>query len=215
MITCVVFDFDGTLVQSNHIKRRAFFDLAGAFEGGAALMEEIMAASAGRDRYWIFDQFASRLPDADATILADRYTRSCREQIARAPEVRGTATSLHYLRNEGKLLFVNSATPVEPLTELISLRRMEHLFDGIYGAPATKYDNLQRISEKHGLEPREILVVGDGEPDRNSAEMLKCHFVAVGGAGCDFAVPPPCCIPDLADLPKAVFDIDRSCPLDG
>lgn len=205
MIRCIVFDFDGTLVESNGIKRQTFFELAREFDDGMRLMTDVMREAAGRDRYWIFARFAAALPrQSDARMLANRYTRTCQERIASAPEIKGAGTSLARLRTEGKLLFVNSATPVEPLTRLLCLRRMDTLFEGIYGSPAKKRENLDAIRSKHGLNPYEILVVGDGESDRASAESIGCQFIAVDSAENDFAQEPLRRIPNLTGLPEMV-----------
>ena len=111
MIRCVVFDFDGTLVHSNRIKRDAFLEVAGAFPDGAALMERVLREAAGRDRYWVFGRFVQSLPHpADEAELAARYTRVCQERIAAAPEVAGAGSALTQLRREGKRLFLSSAT---------------------------------------------------------------------------------------------------------
>lgn len=208
MIRGVVFDFDGTLVDSNHIKRETFFELASEFEDGVRLMEKAMKEANGRDRYWVFARFAAALPGlANAEALAHRYTRTCQERIAGAPEIAGAEACLEGLREEGKLLFVNSATPAEPLARLIQLRRMEKWFAGIYGAPAEKHENLSSIRSKHGLAADEILVVGDGESDRLAAEMHGCHFVAVENPENDFKQQPTCRIPDLTELPAAIASI--------
>lgn len=208
MIRCVVFDFDGTLVESNHIKRQTFFELASEFEDGTRLMTDVMKQATGRERYWIFDRFAAALSgQADARVLANRYTRICQERIAIASEIAGAMASLERLRSEGKLLFVNSATPVEPLSKLVRLRRMHIFFEGIYGSPAKKHENLQDIQSNHGLTRDEILVVGDGESDRVAAKTIGCHFVAVDSAENDFEQEPSCRIPNLAGLPEIVVSI--------
>jgi phosphoglycolate phosphatase len=210
MIRCVVFDFDGTLVESNHIKRQTFFDLAAEFDDGVRRMTDVIREAGGRDRYWIFARFAAALPvPADAETLTERYTRTCQERIAGAPAVPGAGDSLQRLRTEGKLLFVNSATPREPLTTLVRLRRLAPLFEGIYGSPATKQENLEVIRSKHGFASDEILVVGDGESDRASAEGLGCHFVAVESGENDFALEPARRIPNLTWLSAVVFGLQH------
>ena len=51
---CIVFDFDGTLVNSNSIKRDTFFEIAAQVSDSEHIMEEVLHRSAGKDRYWIF-----------------------------------------------------------------------------------------------------------------------------------------------------------------
>jgi len=208
MIRCVVFDFDGTLVESNHIKRQTFFELASEFEDGLRVMKDVTREAADRDRYWIFARFVAALSvQADAKMLADRYTQACQERIASAPEISGAGASLERLWQEGKLLFVNSATPTEPLVRLIHLRQMERWFKGICGAPRRKHENLEIIRQEHDLRFDEILVVGDGESDRAAAEITGCHFVAVECRDNNFLHEPACLVPDLARLSEIVSSI--------
>lgn len=201
MIRCAVFDFDGTLVHSNAIKHQTFVEVVSAIPNGARLMLQVLERAEGRDRYWIFRAFAQALDGtADALELADRYTQLCEERISAAPEVAGATDSLEQLRQEGMLLFVNSATPQSALVVLARLRGLDSLLNGVYGAPASKHENLALILSSNGISPQDAVVVGDGESDRASAERCGCRFVAVQNEHNDFTRPPSFRIADLTGL---------------
>jgi phosphoglycolate phosphatase-like HAD superfamily hydrolase len=93
--------------------------------------------------------------------------------------VPGASGILAWLTSEGIPLYLNSRTPTEALNRLVTLRHLTHYFSGIYGAPASKLENLRHIQELTQAQPDEILFVGDSEDDRKAAAELGCHFAGV------------------------------------
>lgn len=202
VIRCVIFDFDGTLVDSNRIKRQSFFDVAADFEDGARRMESLLARDDAGDRYWVFECFADGLtPGVDGRTLADRYTRRCEKKIVGAAEMQGVSAALKRLKAAGIKLFVNSATPVGPLEKIIELRGMAGWFDGIYGAPESKVENIETIMSRCGFAQTEIAMVGDGEADHLAAKQVGCQFVAVRNPQNNFDKVPVQIVGDLNELP--------------
>lgn len=205
MIRCVVFDFDGTLVDSNQIKHKGFLEIAEGFDNGTRLMEAILRRANAGDRYWVFDEFVSVLSvKVDAGKLVDSYSQLCEKRITEAPEIPGARSALARLSEEGKLLYVNSATPIEHLAKLIHLRKMEHWFNGIYGAPQGKGENLGAILAACGIQGDELLMVGDSESDRDAARKNRCHFIGVRNGENNFLQRPPHLIDDLRSLPACL-----------
>src|SRR5690606_779750 len=76
-------------------------------------------------------------------------------------------------------LYLNSRTPIEALSPLVTARKITHYFSGIYGAPASKLENLRHIQEQTQVKTNEILFVGDSDDDMNAAALLDCHFAGV------------------------------------
>lgn len=208
MIRCIVFDFDGTLVDSNRIKHQGFFEIAKEFADGERLMQSILAREDAGDRYSIFERFAELLAiRADAAMLAERYTEFCQQKIAKAPEIPGAADALDHLKEAGMLLYVNSATPIGPLLKLIRLRQMEPWFNGVYGAPEGKAENLKTILAENGVSGHEVLMVGDSEIDRMAAESAGCHFVGVRNCESGFLKSPSFLMDDLRNLTSTIMQI--------
>jgi phosphoglycolate phosphatase-like HAD superfamily hydrolase len=190
MIRCVVFDFDGTLVDSNDIKRQTFFEIVRSWDPAGDVVSEVIERWPAANRYEKTYRIAEGLSckellpltssvDEWATRLADEYTTQCERAIAACAEMPGATQALDELSDKGLLLFINSATPVEPLRRLLELRDWERYFRAVYGAEASKADNLRHIALDTGVEPDEIIHVGDQFDDLQGAAQFGCHFVAM------------------------------------
>jgi len=211
MIRCVGFDFDGTLVQSNAIKRQAFYQTARLLgEGLDALVDDVLRDVRG-DRYAILRELAVRaaargpLPASPGERawperLADEYTRICEDEIARCPVVPGALEALEALGRRGCALFINSATPTAPLVAVVARRGLNRHFRAVLGNDAGKIENLRHGLALAGATPDELLFVGDGEADRAAAEAIGCRFVGVSNEFSDFRKPPAHVVADLHGL---------------
>ena len=190
MIACVAFDFDGTLVDSNQVKVQSFYKIVEDYDPSGCTVTEVLQRCSKKDRYGITRELAREFmakglipPQPDAGIVglqwAETYTATCETAIARSPEVPGASEILSWLLNEGIPLYINSRTPTEPLNRLVASRDLTHFFSGVYGAPASKLENLRHIQELTQAKPDEMLFVGDSEDDRMAADELGCHFAGV------------------------------------
>ena len=181
MIRCVVFDFDGTLVLSNRIKRDTFLDVAADFPDGPAVMAGILQRSPG-DRAAIASEFAAAVGAAsEAGNLIDRYTGLCEQRIAACPDRAGAAELLTSLRQRRVRLHVNSSTPADALQRLVSLRYPGGTFDGVHGGYGCKLWNLRAIARHDRIDAGEVAMVGDGTDDMAAAREFGCRFIGVAG----------------------------------
>lgn len=181
-----MFDFDGTLVDSNAIKAKGFDVVCEALprQGSEALLEARSRFPTG-DRHVLLGYVARRIAKCPQQVepltrqLTAEYGRYCRSQIATCPPVPGSEATLSQLRRDGYLLFVNSATPVDALKQSIDDRGLTGYFHGVHGGPNSKTANLDAIAVDRGLRFSEILVVGDGLDDYRSALARGAHFVGL------------------------------------
>ena len=75
-------------------------------------------------------------------------------------------------------MFVNSGTYQEPLRRIVIARAWDRYFQGVFGSPASKVENLERIVASQSARPEEVALVGDSPIDEEAAISFGCRFIA-------------------------------------
>jgi phosphoglycolate phosphatase-like HAD superfamily hydrolase len=190
-LACVVFDFDGVLVQSNAIKRDAYTYALRALPVPSTTIAECLAAPPEGDRVDIIDAIVRtlKLPAEEHATIVSRsvqaYGQYCDALLAECAEADYASEILAQLAAR-YALYVNSATPQDALRSYIEGRRWTGFFRGVCGRPHTKVENFTRITHAERITPARILFVGDRQSDYDAAHAAGCHFVGVRSDGADF-----------------------------
>ncbi len=182
MIKIIVFDFDGVLVDSNQLKREAWFSLFPPKINQVA--EKVLPEIGERSRFEILQRIFEETGELQENIasLVNLYAEKYNEKVQRGildkgllPEVLETIKLLagHYR------LYLNSGTPESALKESADNLKISQFFQGIYGKPAAKEENLQKIISREKASAKEVLFVGDGEEDYQAARKFGCFFVGL------------------------------------
>ena len=182
----LVFDFDGTLVDSNAIKRRGF---EACFSEFSDRREEILAYCRGHNHTPRWDKFRHvyekilRLPYTPEIEqrLSRRFEQVTTLQITQAPEI---PFAEKFLRRARRTHWTGllSATPSPILNEILKKRGWKDLFQRVQGAPVRKSAWLRELKEQMGWKPEELLFFGDTPEDVQAARDAECGFIAVGDA---------------------------------
>ncbi|MCW8914487.1 MAG: HAD hydrolase-like protein [Magnetovibrio sp.] len=180
-IKCVVFDFDGTLVDSNHIKRDGFYAVTQDIPGSHKVLDNIFNGPSPGDRHAIFKTFTEYLGLAkeEGLTLTERYSQYCFEEIMNCNYMKGAKTALNTLFDLNINMFMNSATPQNALKTVVDAMELSPYFRGVYGGPIAKEKNLLSILNSEQVRPCNTVVVGDGQDDADSAIKTGCNFVPV------------------------------------
>jgi phosphoglycolate phosphatase-like HAD superfamily hydrolase len=212
MIRCVVFDFDGVLVDSNAAKRQAYSDIFSGFgPAGASAVETVLRADTEDDRFGVIRAILRALPDPPAGETlerlvaehAERYNLICEEHTATCQEVPGASAALDRLARS-RSLYVISATPEEPLRRVVARRGWSAHFRDVLGRPAGKQENLGRVMRRESIDGARIVFVGDGRRDLDAARSSGCHFIGVRNRFNDFDPADLTMIDDLRTLPELI-----------
>lgn len=183
-IKVIVFDFDGTLIESQKMKLQAFYDLFPKDQCAPDVITDVLKKMPEESRYVIISSVLTRITYDPAHLenevmrLARKYdhlvvrgAKSCRE-IPGASELLEAAHGKHHL-------YLNSNTPTESLRTIVRYRGWHSYFKEIYGYPYGKEAALRNIINREKVDPKEVIVAGDGQSDQLSAENVGCNFFAV------------------------------------
>lgn len=181
MIKGLIFDFDGTLIESNDVKRSVFLSLASEEANGLAVMQSILELP-NLDRYEIWKKFATALNKNNefADIKADLFNKKLRSAMRGTPEVPGATNLLKFLQQRELLVFISSMTPTKELLREIKRRNWRDYVCNAFGSPNEKGRTLNRVMRDYALRESELLVIGDGADDKESASAYGIKFFNVG-----------------------------------
>lgn len=182
----LIFDFDGTLVDSNAIKRNAFEK---CFADEPQHFQEILVYCRGNNHIprkakfrHVFEKILKRpYTAAVETRLLNLYAEYTTQQVIAAREIPGARDFLEQfaLRKESALL---SSTPHEILLEILERREMRHYFKTIQGAPVEKAAWIRKFLKHHRLKNSEAVFIGDSSEDVAAAQAAGIPFIGVGEA---------------------------------
>jgi beta-phosphoglucomutase-like phosphatase (HAD superfamily) len=185
----IVFDFDGTLVDSNEIKWSGFEHV---FAEYVEQLPEISAYCRGNNHTIRGEKFryvCEQILHIDYTAereksLHERYAAYTTDGVAQAPEIPGAADFVRQVSDRPTALL--SSTPHSIILEILQRKGWQSMFEVVQGAPVVKRDWLKRYQEKLGCAATDILFFGDTEEDEISAREAGCRFLRVGVTIKDF-----------------------------
>lgn len=199
-IKVVVFDFDGTLADSNEFKEDAWSIV---FKGdpriSQSLLEDVTAHNVGTRFDILRDLFVRsgvKTEEIERLVAeyAERYDAAVRGRIMERGLNRGAEETLSVLSRD-RCLYINSATAHLPLAALAERLGIRRYFKDVLGMPPSKEENLRSILAREGVDSKEAVVVGDGENDYRAARACNARFIAVNsgfhdwsGYGGDFPI---------------------------
>ena len=188
----IVFDCDGVVLNSNHLKIQAYFDVAiefGANQTQAKALVDHHIALGGISRYPKFEYFLREImhqvvTDDAMNALLNAFTKQVTRLLSIC-EVSPYLNELKHATKESQWMILSGGDQAE-IREIFKLRQLDTFFEGgIFGSPDNKDLVLAREKDNGNIQ-FPALFIGDSQYD----------FKASTHAGLDFLF-----LSDWTDVP--------------
>lgn len=220
MIKCLVFDFDGVLIDSNAIKRDAYFQIFANLGDIDPVVKGCLYAQADGNRFQVIECILRQLESCGKLVglscrpdlverFAQDYNDICEAYTATCPELDGVSACLQRLVRQ-YALYINSATLEEPLCRVVERRGWSGYFRGVFGSPRNKLDNLVRILQLENATGHEVVFVGDGMRDLAAAQAYGCNFVGIRNAYNDFDPTDLVMVDNWRELESVIAQFEKT-----
>lgn len=195
MIKVIVFDFDGVLVDSNSLKRAAFYDLfkdAGSID--KKMIDDAWTEIDGQNKTRfefiraVFSKSGKSRAELEdlVKLYAEKYDEIVQEGIKSGGLITGAWEVLDNFSRQHRI-YIDSATPDTNLQKTVDMLGIRRFLKGVYGKeiiglfsnPDSKKIVLKKIMDSEKVSGDEVLFVGDGEVDRDAASAYSCKFVGI------------------------------------
>ncbi len=205
-LKAAIFDWDGTITDSNNIKTEAFVELfQSACPQAAGYIREYQQNRGGISRFEKFRHYIRHFfhREASAAELEDfgrRYAALCRPKLLNAPFIPGAVETLRKLSLEKIPVFIVTGSPATEIRELAAARNLLPLIHHIYGSPPTKDVLLAVLLAENRLVPEETVFFGDAPADCEAARINKIPFIGICPSKKNSPFPPHTTVVSAIDL---------------
>ena len=184
MIKGIIFDFDGVIAESVHVKTDALMELYVIY--GQDVVRKVTKhheVNGGMSRYEKIKYYHKTFLNIDLTQeeiieLANQFSILVVDRVIKAPYIQGV---LEYIIKSHKKykLFISTGTPTSEINKILKERGIEKYFTGVYGSPDNKKVHLNQIMMTFNLKPDEIIFYGDSKTDLDAAQKMNVEFILI------------------------------------
>lgn len=185
----MLFDFDGVIVHSEHIKTDGFAQMYRPH--GHCVLDKVInhhRINGGMNRYAKIKLYHKKflgidLSNKEVNEIAGRYSRIVFEKVLKARYVKGSPKFLETCKKYKKASFLVSATPEKEIKKIVKIKNLKRFFKEIKGSPRSKEDNIKDLISKYKIDREKAVFFGDSVNDLNAAEQNNIKFIGINYAG--------------------------------
>ena len=173
---CYIFDFDGTVIDSNLLKRNALVDYG--FSLGLTEIEVLEVLSHNKDRYETISLYHEKKGTSLDKTTYQKFDNELFSILKNASYIDGAREFIRRLSYQGKSLYLVSLTPNEQLQRIVGELDLHKYFCQVRGT-SNKCQTVKDILNIEG----DALMIGDQLSDYKIAESLSLSFLGVCSPG--------------------------------
>jgi phosphoglycolate phosphatase-like HAD superfamily hydrolase len=185
-INTIIFDCDGVILNSNQLKKKAYYKAAFPSYGHelASSLTTYLTNNTGKPRGHFIDYFLKNIvPPGISGLGYEELLNAVTQEIHKGLMKCEVSSCLFKLREKTPDIkwFVVSGGVEKELKNVFKNRSLFDLFDGgIYGGPMTKDEILTSLFNKNHIK-FPVLFLGDSKYDYEVARKAKLDFLFVSG----------------------------------
>ena len=187
-IKAIIFDFDGTIVDSNSIKEAAFYEIFLKFGEKVALIgSNYHKINPGVNRLekfrYIINNFTDLAYNDDlGQELSNDFSKIVLKNMKESKYINYAEEFLRKFHNVC-MFFISSAMPESELVEITKDKGIYELFYEMKGYPTSKSDYIGEVIRSFNFKSEEVIFVGDAQSDYDAAYMNSINFICIGNSG--------------------------------
>lgn len=176
-----VFDFDGTIKNTNQIKEEAFVEIADRHNIDKSFLKK--ALNIGGSRFEIFENLVDLSAKGDSAVMIEDFSRLVHKKICNCEHLPSAKEYLEHLKsNKENRVCILSATPHAELVAIIHEIYSATFFDAVLGT-SNKIGALADLMQQFRCNPNSTVMFGDQFMDQEAAEKNHVKFVPVQSTG--------------------------------
>lgn len=180
----IIFDFDGVVVDSVHIKTEAFAELYR--HCGEQIRQQVVEyhlLHGGKSRYEKIRYYQEQLlrqplDEAQLAEMGRQFSSLVVDKVVSANYIPGALDFIKKMRVDRKL-FIVTGTPQNEINEILSRRGLDDYFELSLGTPTKKNQNVQKVINDYDLDRETSLMFGDSLTDYEAAKDCGIDFIGV------------------------------------
>ncbi len=182
MIKGIIFDFDGVITESVHIKSAGFSEIYKPY--GPATVKKVVKhheANGGMSRFkkikFYHKTFLNTsLSNQEINHIANQFSEYVVDRVVNAQYVPDALEFIKHSYGNYKL-FISTGTPTTEIKKILKLKKIMKYFKSVYGSPALKNDHVKVICSEYNLKSDELIFFGDSKTDMEAAAANGIKFI--------------------------------------